>query len=389
MTHGSMDRRKTVYLHIGAGKSASTSIQAFLSANSERLRARGIVHADQSFAFRAGRGHPVRYFHEGLRQPQAPSAAFLSKTRAAIEAAPSGKILISAESLFHVKCAPYFAESTKGYDVRLLMFIRRQDDYLYSAWKQWRCKRGWALEPWIDHALAHGRPPLRAVRDAWAAVFGAEAITVHSLDFPEDYGDVFSAVLDWLGVEGDRASFIRPAEWNASVSYEVAEFFSRHPQMFDGPHDTRAEELFKHHAPLAIMSRDRIPVDLSARIITHFAEENADLLGPAHAARLTPRVAPADERTVGRGPDSADFVLACMIEMLTDLRAQGAFDRPEGVAAMLTADGRPPLAARSSGLWTRIDATSRDILAAMPFLGSRTRARLARSAAKRRSGLAG
>ena len=147
----------TLYLHVGAGKTASSAIQKFLHVNATTLEASGIYVPDNSVNGQLrGRGQHVMYCGS-LLQNRATAGERLKEDLARIVAKkPDCKsIVLSAENLSNPSGFPtIFEEISEIYDIRIIFYIRRQDDYLISAWQQWYCKiysdfNSWAKADWF------------------------------------------------------------------------------------------------------------------------------------------------------------------------------------------------------------------------------------------------
>lgn len=138
--------KKRLILHIGMHKTGSSSIQRFFSRNRTVLRRLGIVYPDCYGT--DGRRQPkhntlfTAISHEadfGAPHPElGPSAGLIDALGDQIEAAPGRCAVVSAEGfsgerpVFAAALAPW----AERFDVDVIMFVRRQDLWVESFYKQ-------------------------------------------------------------------------------------------------------------------------------------------------------------------------------------------------------------------------------------------------------------
>lgn len=95
--------QRTLYIHIGAHKAGSTSLQLALAQNTYRLHQQGVRHLS------AGRQHlvgPHHFIAAAVRDPQKPSSsALLAKLAAEVRNSHEARLIISAEGLEHLRDA--------------------------------------------------------------------------------------------------------------------------------------------------------------------------------------------------------------------------------------------------------------------------------------------
>ena len=205
-----------VIVHIGAGKCGSSSIQNFLRVNRDALLEQGYVVPTSTLA-EGGEftGHHVGYF-EGLRQTEQASAVFVRDLEACKAAAPTGAhtILLSAENLSNPnRWSAVFANVCPD---GVVAYIRRQDDFLESAWQQWIAETGQDLREWLKQAVGKAGD-WRASLKPWIGIAGREAITVRRFMLSELHdGD---AVRDYANVIGlDCTSLQFPPPVNVALN---------------------------------------------------------------------------------------------------------------------------------------------------------------------------
>ena len=142
------------YIHIGWAKCGSTSIQNFLVANYKTFRKK------YNFTVLNDKLKPMSRWPLSKRLSALPmnlrELANNSKslTEVLLEKTPKyQKIIISAESL----CILPVFNTLKGLDkhakVNIICYLRRQDEFLTSSWKQWAMKKGVPINSFLENLL--------------------------------------------------------------------------------------------------------------------------------------------------------------------------------------------------------------------------------------------
>lgn len=185
-----------IWLHIGMMKTGTTAMQEWFRAQAPMLAAQGLLYVHPPR--RAASGHLVKAL-AGPRPGHRDAIAALAQ-RLAGEAVPD--VLISAESL--ASQGPDFlrplVEALAGHDLRILIWLRRQDRYAEAHYKQmvkWtgtdldlaRHLRG--LEAQLDYAT---------FLDRWQAAFPQARLLPQVYEEPEAATpDSIAAMLTALG----------------------------------------------------------------------------------------------------------------------------------------------------------------------------------------------
>jgi hypothetical protein len=229
----------TLYLHIGIQKTGSSAIQNVCMANQERLKRAGILFPSAGFKWGPQRGPTATAGHlRLLRFMKRPDR--LRRYREAralldeIEAAQCDTIVISSEVFSapgkHKLVAGLEWFMTHGFDAKIVAYLRRQDVWLDSFYRQLLKRDGWiqgetrSIEEfwrsegrdWLDY-----RSRLRP----WVDAVGPENATIRSYGDAQDRGGV---VRDFLAAVGADASYVdmsRAGEtYNPSVPASAADF---------------------------------------------------------------------------------------------------------------------------------------------------------------------
>lgn len=131
-------------LHIGMPKTGSSSLQWYFHHNRSLLAEQGVLYPDEQTASYAH--HPVAWFCKPEGRPPSPDAAKFYENRdkwvTAMSAflenmreSPYDRLLLSSE-VFYGTEVKAIRELLAGFDVQVIVMVRRQDAYLESSYNQ-------------------------------------------------------------------------------------------------------------------------------------------------------------------------------------------------------------------------------------------------------------
>jgi hypothetical protein len=275
--------RPRVILHIGGAKCGSSAIQAYLARNRDALAGRGLAVPGIALDFASDvTGEQIWFFEDAV------TAADLSrvgtKFRAllgAVEREGFREVVVSAENICnHPSLAPMLAETLSDAEVRVVFYVRRQDDFLISSWQQWNLKRFDSVESFLSARMGQDARWLTMITP-WAEVFGDTQITVRPfLRSRLKNGDVIDDFFDVIGMSQDG---LLPLAENANPSFDeaLARLAHRVRDVFDGPHDNRFYDVMARLLGQAAMKKGSASslLSLEARqeIMEFYTDENAGL----------------------------------------------------------------------------------------------------------------
>lgn len=132
---------KTLYIHIGTPKTGSSAIQSFLWQNKETLEKNGYCYPDLSFRYDFVSKHRNGYFlrAEDLGNKGSGFEEGMEIIRLSFE--KYSNVILSDEGIWyegtkwHKKLLKIMQK--RGYQVKLIVYLRRQDEYLISRWNQY------------------------------------------------------------------------------------------------------------------------------------------------------------------------------------------------------------------------------------------------------------
>lgn len=155
---------KTLYIHVGTPKTGTTAIQSFLLDNQKVLEQKGYCYRLMPFAYpgKASRRRNAHFALEKVRNEQGEldEAATLELVNSGYEVvgewlSEMENVILTDESYWSYmrgdnwKILERFIQLAKVHDaqVKIIVYLRRQDEYMASWWKQ-HVREGGIREPW-------------------------------------------------------------------------------------------------------------------------------------------------------------------------------------------------------------------------------------------------
>lgn len=332
-----------LFVHIGHSKVASTSIQDFLSANIEALRASGYLVADLEFRFpQQGNiaANPVGAL-EDLHARGTEGAAEIDRRLRALHGELTGKgsrfdkAVISAENLCNPGFNEMFAPALGLFDVCVIYYIRRQDDWLVSAWKQWGVKAGQSLDEFCLEGTKTRYPAFTVCIHRWEPF--AENVHVRPLHKAALHaGSITKDFAQAIGLVNEKLK--HPGVSNASFDASVLDVLWKNPFLFQHRDDDRI-----FHFLEAFLSKEIEPLryqlspEAQRKLLDYFEEENLEL-----HARYFPDVSYEavfgnTKATASRMPGEQKLLVRFLgLQLRGIMGLQGRIEELERKLAMLT-----------------------------------------------------
>lgn len=178
---------KKIFLHIGLRKTGSTTIQAFLHENKDNLLKSGYLYP------KVGRLKPTNAHHYLVRLTQDaiklnPNDETWQDLHQEIENSNLDKIIISSEAfgIANKKQIGILKTELQSYDVKIIVYLRRQDLRLESLYNQ-IIKNGKCLKDEVEDILTFFENKKRLfdyyqLLDPWKKAFGASNLIVRPLE---------------------------------------------------------------------------------------------------------------------------------------------------------------------------------------------------------------
>ena len=276
-----MAQKPTLYLHIGHAKAGSTTLQAFLFRNWQQICRAGFALPTARLGLAEGDtppGNPLGALQD------IKASGDISPLERWITAATQkyNKHILSSECLFELKWPKLFTKLTDLVDIQLIYYVRRQDEILLSAWRQWGLKKGLSLGDFITERLETGQPDYWSNMAPWINKVGLVGHHVRFTSAPFlKGGSILSDFCDHL--ELDMAEMAHVENQNVSHDARLLEFMSHRPELFSSVHDDSIFELLRDKSQTRPDYRLRLTEAQFDAVHRTFEARNQGFLGKFHA----------------------------------------------------------------------------------------------------------
>ena len=243
MPSATIARMKTLFMHMGLPKTATTTLQRFCKDNSEALREKGIVFLRPPVRFPgiapARNAHFLvgDKFDEDAKERSRRDARRMKRGMRSLEEAFADceRVLITDEALFprtavgRASFWPTVMESARrvGFEVRPIVYVRRQDRLALSWYNQnikdamwhWRTL---SFDAWVNRRGPYMFDFRVGLSATASAVGGTDKLIVRSFDAAiAREGGIEADFLDALGIDSDASFTPAPREFNESICTNV------------------------------------------------------------------------------------------------------------------------------------------------------------------------
>ncbi len=297
--------KPTLYLHIGRPKTGSTALQHFLMKNRGALLDRSILYPlTGSYQLSS---HLFAYaYSDALREsaalPPIDRGQLWSNLADEVNEHAASSVILSSENFWFVDPAHIAEDIGSNFDVRVIAYIRRQDNVVASSFCEEVKRELITLDADVNEYALYG-PRLQLldyldILDAWSAVFGVPNTMVRVYERVADNGIAqdFSEILSI-----DPSLFeIDPSAKNPGLPYDVLALISNARSFKSGD---AAKRRFVTALSESIVMLDYapqydaaglFPQSLRERILAKFDRSNAKIgekYLPGHAGELFPALA--------------------------------------------------------------------------------------------------
>lgn len=278
---------KKLIVHIGTAKAGSSTIQRFLTINQKRLAndcALWIADHNMELGLEFER-FPIAYFESlFLRVEAGDRRTELSNTwekfARKMERAGKTTAIISAESISsNPAYTEFFESATPHFQIHVIAYIRRQDDWIASSWKQWPMKSGISLEDYARQCMATKSPRFLDVFESWKRIADPENIRIKPLSdrflHPQGLAKDFA---ETAGIQHGSLDYEMPVV-NSTFDYSILSILQSKPAVFRNVHDNalfnyldKFPELTKQCGKSASLSSS-----LQRLVMDSFEEENREM----------------------------------------------------------------------------------------------------------------
>ena len=275
-----MQEKAQLYLHIGHAKAGSTTLQHFLFKNWEYLDAEGYALPTAEIQIASATAPPGNPIVTLQAMREAKNIERLK--RWIIDASKTkNRLIFSSECLTDWVWHPLFKELTDFVDINLIYYVRRQDEYILSAWRQWGLKKGMPLDDFIEKHLLEGRPDYWSILAPWRNRVGIKSL--HTRFIGKDFlagGNIQHDFAAHLGLDITKMSMFE--NQNRSMDARLLLFMNKRSEMFSSIHDDTIFNLLSDKAPSATPMRLTLTKSQFRRAQEAFEEKNQDYLREFH-----------------------------------------------------------------------------------------------------------
>ena len=321
-----------LFIHIGAGKCGSTAIQGFLGNNSAKLKDNGILvpGVDLSLDGKAT-GNQI-WFLQNLMNEPLPDAQAIIRNRfrdihAYMNESTLHTLVLSAENLSNPNGFEQLFEGLeKLFDVKIVFYIRRQDDFLLSAWKQWGVKVTDSFDTWVANDTFFVSKCLwgdwAGYLQPWENMFGRDNIILRRFDRNKLIdGDVVKDFAKSCGLYSEDLTMSKSIP-NRSFNDSVTRLVHDANDLFEGIHDNRLYKMFRRFGGEGVLKTQKasslISLERRLDILATYEAGNERLMRDYFGDEEGPLFEPPAEKDVHPMTDEqiTDQKIACLTRTL-------------------------------------------------------------------------
>ncbi len=278
---------KKLIVHIGTAKAGSSTIQRFLTTNQKRLAndcALWIADHNMELGLYFER-FPIAYFESLFLRVEAGSRRTeLSNTwekfAHKMERAGKTTAIISAESISsNPAYTEFFESATPHFQIHVIAYFRRQDEWIASSWKQWPMKSGIPLEDYARQCTAAKSPRFLDVFESWKHIADPENIRIKPLfdRFLHPHG-LAKDFAEAAGIHHESLDYHMPVV-NSTFDYSILSILQSKPSIFKNGHDN---DLFNYLEKFPTLTKKSGKISflsnsLQQLIMGSFEDENREM----------------------------------------------------------------------------------------------------------------
>jgi hypothetical protein len=225
--------RKILFLHIGTHKTGSTAIQNFFFRNRAKLYEYGLLYPEQGLE---GTGHHKVAWACGTKRRKHDPAYIKQFFLSLEELAGNDKVkavFLSSEEFESVVDISCLGQLSEFFDVRIIVYLRKQDHYLEAAYnqhlRQYDLRFCGSIIQFKDKYDFLLRFNYRRRLAQWENCFGRESLVVRPYGTRAVLGNVCDDILNVLQIEPGWAerNLTSPERDNVSLPAETLPYLAR------------------------------------------------------------------------------------------------------------------------------------------------------------------
>jgi hypothetical protein len=292
--------RPRVVIHIGMTKTGSTYLQHFCERNRAALFRRGIWFPEFGLMWQKARPHKQgghgSFTHSGLQAQPGLMATFMAGLTPDVQTA-----VLSSEGFCLRADSTRLAALLDGAEVKVLVYLRRQDSWLASHYREGVIGGAYGRiacspEAWLETAEGRRLLDYEGLLEEWAAVVGQENVILRPYEKSSLLGgDIVADVFDTLGL-GTVDDLPPPDAAHRNDALAPAAYVPFFRQINAMPFASPADYL-------------RFMARCEAEVFPHAPRIDAPVLSPSLHDRLLAEAAPMNARIARAWLGRSDGVL--------------------------------------------------------------------------------
>ena len=329
-----------IYLHIGTHKTGTTSLQHFLFINRDKLLSQGFLYPQSGIPGLNPNGHHRLAWSLKKSKDRDRLVKSWQQLHQEIDRISPENVVISSEDfeIGNPKLVSLVKSHLEKYNTKILIYLRRQDDFLQSVYTQ-NVKANTChlkIHKFIQEITEKGRGDYYKLLKPWGDIFGKENIIVRIYEQKKLSNGLYRDFLNCLGIDLEQ-KYREPEKYlNYSPEPKIVELIrsvnelvwkGEFPFSKQDCYKLYAEPIIKHYNPAPVIEKSKQILSGRERmkIINEFKSSNQkvarEYLGQENlfAAKL-----PDDNET---GFESVGFEYLELREVLSKLEDESQDDR--------------------------------------------------------------
>ncbi len=271
---------KTLYIHIGEPKTATSSIQTFLFKNQGLLKKKGILSpgfiSDHHDVSNEILNNTLQEIQENRKSP---AKKFMKK----IQNSKYNTYILSSENFCRLwnNVSRLKALIPDNVNVKIIYYVRRQDDQteaIYNQTVKSPLGRNWLIDEYVE-GPAKNILNYERVLAQWEEAFGRENIIVRCFEEGQLKTDIYTDFLDAIGLGMDEKFVIPEKRINQRFDWDLIELIRLCKIHFEGDIEfyTFLHDYFEERNTPPLEKKHIISPDKRQEIIEYFEDSNRNV----------------------------------------------------------------------------------------------------------------
>ncbi len=222
-----------LFLHIGTPKTGTTFLQAFFARNADLLLEQGVLYPRVGRRSEEDAHHlvPLAYEEDAAdRDVHGGRGEFVDRLAIEFRETKANRGILSTEAMFGMRDVSTLRKDLAAFDVEVIVFLRRQDEYLESAYTEAIKDRrvNCTISEFVDMRISTGICDYASVLDRWSAEIGDAKIHVMPYENAASLVSIIDTVAPLIGFRFNEG-FQVPQSMNDRPNRNVVRFIRAIP----------------------------------------------------------------------------------------------------------------------------------------------------------------